>query len=186
MIDDRSLGGSITGLVARSAIRGAVPFPFLSFHLEELRPACSRFLCWPGALPPLGQCAGNLAGRHGDVPSCEPRPQVPTRRSCPLRGAIGFYLAIRIISRTVSNDTRDWIPRPWTLGVLGSFLISRSSEVLQGCAVFTGTAVPLRTPDDRVDQYRAVFFVERPEVAVKIVPAAVRYLLFNDTRALKL
>ena len=89
-------------------------------------------------------------------------------------------------SRSVSNDTRDWIPRRWKLGVLGPFLISRSSEVLEGWTVCSGTAAPLRTPDDRVDQYRAGFFVERPEVAVKMVPPTVRYLLFNDTRALNL
>ena len=62
LIDDRRPGGSITGLVTRSAIRGAVPFPFLSFHLEELRPACSRFLCWPGALPPSRATRGESCG----------------------------------------------------------------------------------------------------------------------------
>ena len=48
------------------------------------------------------------------------------------------------------------------------------------------SSAPPPPPDDRAGQYRAGFFVERPEVAVKMVLSAVRHLLFNDTRARKL
>ena len=129
---DRSHGGSITGLVARSVPGGAAPFLFLSFHLEQPRPACSRFLCWPGALPPSRAMHGESCGTPRG------RSTLRTASTSPYATFLSASRSDRALlrrkdyiesSRSVSNDTRDWIPRPWTLWALGPFLFSRSSEV---------------------------------------------------------